>query len=157
MPGTEQGTGGQREPDPSELVALVRTGRVAAEATVERLQDLGIEALVHDLPNVFVRLASGGNYRVQVVVPAADRARAQAEIERWAVEAAPRVRALAGEVQRVLGGLTLLALALGALLFWLGVPFALGWGCGAWVAGTAVWTWRSRRRGAAVAPGAPRA
>jgi hypothetical protein len=128
------------------LVVLLSTGRVAAEATAERLLELGIEARVHGLPNVFVRLASGGNYRVQVIVPEADLARARAELEQWAVEAAPRVRVLAREVQRVLGALTLAALGLGGLLLWLGVPFALLWGVAFWLAATAHWTWRSRLR-----------
>lgn len=126
-------------------VLLLRTGRVAAEATVERLQWLGIEARIHDLPNVFVRLTSGGNYRVCVVVPEPELARARGELERWAEEARPRVRQLAREVQLVLVSATLAAAALGGALFWLGVPRSAGWAVGLWAAFLAGWVARSRR------------
>lgn len=157
MSGTEGDLSG-RVADRGPTVVLLRTGRVAAEVTAERLQELGIEALIDDLPNVFVRLTSGGNYRVRIVVPEADLARAQQAVERWAVEAEPRVRGLAREVQLVLGGLTLVALGLAGLLLWLRVPHALWWGSGAWIAGTAGWIWRSRRQlsGAAGSPEASR-
>jgi len=84
------------------LAVLGHTGRVAAEATLERLAELGIEAEIIDQPNVFVRLTSGGNYRVRVVVQEEDLERGRAELARWEAEAAPRVAALSSEVLRVL-------------------------------------------------------
>src|SRR5262245_33054015 len=82
------------------LVVLLQTGRVAAEATVDRLQEIEIDAQVLDDPNVFVKLTAGGNYRVRVVVPEEDLERARAELARWEVESRPRVDALAREVRR---------------------------------------------------------
>ena len=80
------------------LTELLSTSRVSAEATVERLQALGIDAQTLDVPNVFVRATSGGNYRVRVVVPEEGLERARAELARWELEATPRVKALAREV-----------------------------------------------------------
>jgi hypothetical protein len=81
------------------LVVLLQTGRVAAEATVERLQEIEIDARVIDEPNVFVKLTTGGNYQVRVVVPEEDLERARAELARWEVESGPRIEALAREVR----------------------------------------------------------
>ena len=146
---------------PPSLVPLVRTSRVSAEATAERLHELGIEARVLDLPNVFVRLASGGNYRVQVSVPEADLARSRAELERWAAAAAPRVRDLGREVQRALALATLLALAAAGAAWWAGPRWPSAWGgddwwgplawpaalgAATWCAWVGVWVARSRRR-----------
>jgi hypothetical protein len=133
-------------------VLLVRTGRVAAEVTAERLIERGIEARVHALPNVWVRLASGGNYRVEVHVPSADLDAARAEMERWQIEAAPRVNALAREVGRVLAVAALVALGASAGLLAAGVPFAVPWGAGAGLAVLVAWTLRSRRRAGAPPP-----
>lgn len=145
MEGPEYASAARRESSAGSLVALLHTGRVAAEVTVERLQVLGIEARILDLPNVFVRLTSGGNYRVRVVVPEPDLARARGELERWAEEARPRVRQLAREVQLVLVSATLAAAAVGGALFWLGVPRSAGWAVGLWAVFLAGWVARSRR------------
>ena len=135
-----------------ERAVLLHTGRVAAEVTVERLQELGIEAEISYLPNVFVRVLSGGNYAVHITVPEAELARARAELERWAAAAQPRVHELAREVQLVLGGWTLAALLVTGVLFWRGVPYSFAWGGGLWLAALSVWTARSRRRQALAGP-----
>jgi len=128
------------------LAVLVQTGRAAAEATVERLQALGIEAQVLDEPNVFVKLTSGGNYRVRVVVAEEELERARAELVRWESEALPRLRPLTREVQILLGGTTLAAALLGGALLIGGVRPALPWAAGLWVAVLAAWVVRSRMR-----------
>ena len=100
------------------LAVLLQTSRVSAEATVERLQALAIDAQVIDHPNVFAKFMSFGSYRVRVAVPEAELARAQLEIERWASEARPRVRELAREVQLglLIASLPALALCVGLVL-----------------------------------------
>jgi hypothetical protein len=131
------------------LTVLLQTSRVSAEATLERLHGLGIDAQVIDAPNVLVKLASGGNYRVRVAVPEEDVARASAELARWEGEAQPRVRRHAHEVQRAMLVALALALGAGALAFVLGAGvYALVCGGGAWVAAMALWVVRSRRAGA---------
>lgn len=133
---------------------LLSTSRVAARATLERLQALGIDARVDDDPNGFVKLTSGGNYRLRVAVPEEDLERARAELARWELEARPRVQALAREVRRgfLFGSLPALA-----LLAWLIVRedkdtylwIALA---PAWLAGLMGWAFWSRRRGPQSAP-----
>ena len=133
---------------------LLSTSRVAAKATLERLQALGIDAQVDDDPNGFVKLTSGGNYRLRVAVPEEDLERARAEMARWESEAGPRVQALAREVRTgfLFGSLPALA-----LLAWLVVRedkdtylwIAL---VPAWLAGLMGWAFWSRRRNV---PGAP--
>lgn len=81
-------------------VILTQLTRVPAEATVERLKGLGIEAQILDDPNVFTKGSTGGRYLVRVSVDEQDLARAQAELARWEVEAAPRVAALGKTVGR---------------------------------------------------------
>lgn len=129
------------------LTVLLQTGRVAAEATVERLQALAINAQVIDRPNAFVRLSSGGNYRVRVAVPEEELERARAEIARWEVEAAPRVAVLAKEVQRGLVLASLPALAFAVVLVALRARSHAAWGgvLALWIACVAVWVWRSGR------------
>jgi hypothetical protein len=128
------------------LAVLLHTSRVSAEATAERLSDLGIDARVIDEPNVFVRIVTGGNYRVRVAVPKEELERAHAELARWAAEAHPRVRLLAGEVQRVLLGATLGALLVLAAALLLGArEYALVWMGGTWLGLLALWVLRSRR------------
>ena len=140
------------------LAELVQTGRVAAEATVARLQAFEIDAHVIDEPNVFVKLASGGNYRVRVVVPEEDLERARAELARWEREAAPRVRALAREARL---GLFVSALPALALLVWIllrrdkdtGLWIAI---VPAWLAGLMGWAlWSRRKTSKAGAPEKP--
>lgn len=147
-------SGAHVDPEPADdpararLSVLLATGRVSAEATLERLLAIGIEARILDQPNVFVRLASGGNYRVRVVVPEADLALARAELARWEVEAGPRVQALAGEVRRVLVLAALPALGLAAWLLtrdpvpkW-SLPAIFGF----WLGGLGAWVLWSRMR-----------
>jgi len=81
-------------------VILTQLTRVPAEATVERLKGIGIEAHILDDPNVFTKGSTGGRYLVRVSVDEQDLARAQAELARWEVEAAPRVAALGKTVGR---------------------------------------------------------
>lgn len=81
-------------------VILTQLTRVPAEATVERLKGIGIEAHILDQPNVFTKGSTGGQYRVRVSVDEQDLERAQAELARWEIEAAPRVDALARQVGR---------------------------------------------------------
>jgi len=126
------------------LTVLLQTSRASAEATVERLQALEIDAQVVDRPNLFVKLASGGNYRVRVAVPEEELGRARTEVERWEVEARPRVQGLAREVSLVLGGITLAAAVLAGLLLALGVSSGSLWGLAAWILGVAGWVVRSR-------------
>jgi len=132
------------------LVPLLQTGRVAAEATAERLQALGIDAQVVDQPNLFVRLASGGNYRVRVAVPEEELEPAREELARWEEEARPRVRALAGEVGRVLVLTAIPPLGLG--LWLLTRPVVPIWGLAAvlgfWLGGLAAWVLFSRLKAA---------
>lgn len=146
------------------LSVLLQTSRVSAEATVERLQALEIDAQVLDQPNVWVKLASAGTYRVRVAVPEADVERARAELARLEGEARPRVGSLAKEVQRVLLGATLAAGAVGGILLALGgassppssssssstsssgFHYELVWAAGVWLAWIAVWVVRSRGR-----------
>lgn len=97
---------------PGEPVRLLRTSVPAAIATVERLAQQGIEADVGDLPNRIVQLLSGGNYQVSVLVAREALEPARAELERWHVEAGPRVASLARDVQRGV----LLALTPGGVL-----------------------------------------
>lgn len=81
-------------------VILTQLTRVPAEATVERLAGIGIEAWILDDPNVFTKGSTGGRYLVRVSVDEQDLARAQAELARWEVEAAPRVAELGKAVGR---------------------------------------------------------
>lgn len=94
------------------FVVLTQLTRVAAVATCERLATLGIEAQILDQPNLFTKGSTGGQYRVRVAVDEQDLARAQAELARWEVEAAPRVASLARELrpQFLLGSLPALVL-----------------------------------------------
>lgn len=143
------GAGGERGPaqdDPPALALLLHTGRVAGEATVERLLELGIAAEIDYVPNLFVRLLSGGNYHVRVSVPVGELERARAELERWSATARGNVAVLAREVQRALASATLAALLAGGVLAASGVPRALVLGTGLWFALLALWTLRSRRR-----------
>ena len=128
------------------LQVLLSTSRVSAEATVERLVELGLDAQVLDHPNVFVKLASGGNYRVRVAVPEEELERARAEIQRWADESEGRVRGLAQEVQRVLVGAGVLGLVVGGGGAALGVVRPWLWGLASWAGWLLIWTLRSRRR-----------
>lgn len=130
------------------LAVLLQTGRVAAEATVARLQALAIDAEVLDEPNVFVKLACGGNYRVRVAVPEEDLERARGELALWAREAGPRVEGLARSIRLgfFLGSLPALALLLWLVLrsdkktaLWIMLAPA-------WLAGLMAWAWWSRRR-----------
>lgn len=113
---------------PDTPVRLVRTSAPAALATVERLQERGIDADVDEVPNRIVQLLSGGNYQVSVMVRAEALEEARAELARWSAEAAPRVASLAREVRRGV----LLALAPGAVLavvlVAVGSTSALAWG-----------------------------
>jgi len=129
-------------------VSLVKTSPAAAEATVQRLGEAGIEAEIVDRPNVVVRWASGGNYRVSVSVAAEALETARAEVARWEVESAPRIEALAREVQR---GVLLASLPALAMLGWLlsrrNPSFWQWWvAVGLWALGLGVWGVRSRRR-----------
>jgi len=128
------------------LSVLVQTSHASAEATVERLLALGIDAHVIDEPNALVKLASGGSYRVRVAVPEAELARAREELARWEVEAAPRVSQLARGVER---GLLLTWLPpLVPLGVWLTRPGAnaLLWlALGLWLGGLVAWVVWSRR------------
>jgi len=132
------------------LAELVKTGRVAAEATVARLAALAIEAQVLDEPNLFVKLAAGGNYRVRVMVPEEELERARAELARWEADARPRVQRLARDVSLgfFLGSLPALALLLWLLLrsdkdtgLWIAIAPA-------WLAGLMGWAMWSRLRAA---------
>lgn len=130
------------------LAVLLQTGRVAAEATVARLQALAIDAQVLGEPNVFVKLASGGNYRVHVVVPEEELERARTELARLEQDARPRVEALTRQMRCgfLLGSLPALALLLWLLLrsekdtgLWLAIVPA-------WLAGLMGWALWSRWR-----------
>lgn len=131
---------------PETFASLLHTGRVAGEATVEHLAELGIAAEIDYVPNLFVRLLSGGSYQVRVSVPRAELERARAELEHWAAAAQPNVSALAREVQRVLVVATLVAVAAGGVLAACGVPHALVLGTTLWFVWLGLWTLRSRRR-----------
>jgi len=129
---------------------VLQTGRVAAEATVARLRSVGIEAEVVGEPNGLVKLASGGNYRVRVLVAEAELERAREELRRWESEAGPRVEALARDIRWgfLAGSAPALALALWLLLrenkqtlLWLAIAPA-------WLAGLMGWAAWSRRRSA---------
>lgn len=130
------------------LAVLLQTGRVAAEATVARLQAIEIDAEVLGEPNVFVKVACGGNYRVRVAVPEEELARARAELDVWEKEAGPRVAGLVRSLRR---GFFLGSLPALALLLWLvlrddkktGLWIMLA---PAWLAGLMAWAWWSRRR-----------
>jgi hypothetical protein len=131
-----------------ELVPLVSTSRASALATVSRLRALAIDAQVIDDPNLFVRLTSGGNYRVRVLVAREDLERARAELARWEAEARPRLDSLARETRRgfLWGSIPAAALLLWLLLrsdkdsaLWLAVVPA-------WLAGLLAWALWSRRR-----------
>jgi len=130
------------------MAELLETGRVAAEATVARLLAQDIDAQVFDEPNVFVKITTGGNYRVKVIVPEEELERARAEIARMQSEAGPRVQALAREARL---GLLVSALPALALLVWLllrqdkstGLWLAI---IPAWLAGLMAWAFWSRRR-----------
>ena len=140
------------------LAELVQTGRVAAEATVARLAALEIGAEVLDEPNVFVKLAAGGNYRVRVVVAEEDLERAQAELARWEAEAQPRVEHMARDMAL---GFFLGSLPALALLLWLLVRSNKNTGlwimlAPAWLAGLMGWALWSRRRMARVLSEHPR-
>ena len=50
------------------FVVLIQLARVPAEATVERLAGLGIEARLLDDPNLFTKGSTGGRYLVRVSV-----------------------------------------------------------------------------------------
>lgn len=128
------------------LAVLLQTSRVSAEATVERLQAAQIDAQVVDDPNVWVKLASAGNYRVRVAVPEEELERARGELARLARESEPRVRSLAREVQLVLVCATFAAALLGTLLFRFGARVALGGATGLWILCLAAWVVRSRAR-----------
>jgi hypothetical protein len=130
------------------LVLLVSTSRVSAEATADRLEALGIETELQGRPNVFVRVTSGGNYRVRVLVPEEELARAREELARWEAESAPRLRSLTREVGRSLVLAALPSVALAALLLtrdpvpkW--TPYAF---LGALIASLAGWVAWSRSR-----------
>ena len=130
------------------LAVLLSTSRVAAEATVGRLQALEIEAEVVGEPNVLAKLVTGGNYQVQVAVQEESLARAREELARLDEAARPRVAALARGMRLgfLLGSLPALA-----LFFWLlvrgdkqtGLWLAL---VPAWLAGLMGWAAWSRRR-----------
>ena len=111
---------------------------------MERLQIEKIDAQIVDRPNLFVKVASGGNYRVRVAVPEDELERARVELERWETEARPRVKGLAREVNLVLGALTLAAALLGGALLVLGIASGPLWAMGAWAVGVCVWVVRSR-------------
>lgn len=128
------------------LVVLLSTSRAAALATLERLHALDIDAQVLDDPNVFVKLASGGNYRVRVAVPEEELERARQELARWDRDAAPRVEALVREMRLgfLLGSLPALALLLWLVLrsrkdtgLWIAIVPA-------WLAGLMGWALWSR-------------
>jgi hypothetical protein len=130
------------------LAVVLETGRVAAEATVARLLAAEIEAQVLGEPNVFVKLASGGNYRVRIVVPEEELERARAELSRWDEGARPRVAAMARELRLgfLLGSLPALALLLWLVLrsdkdtvLWIAIVPA-------WLAGLMGWAFWSRLR-----------
>ena len=130
------------------LAVLLQTSRVSAEATVERLLARDIAAEIIDQPNSIVRLASGGNYRVRVAVPEEQLDAARAEIAAWEAEAAPRVNALARQVQLGLLGASLPAIALGA--WFLTQPAQAFWRwalvIGVWLTGLGVWVFWTRAR-----------
>jgi hypothetical protein len=128
------------------FVQLLSTSRVAAETTVARLEARGIEAEVVGEPNVFVKLASGGNYRVQVLVPEESLAQAREELARLNAAAGPRVDALARQVRVgfLVGSFPALALALWLVLredkdtlLWIAVVPA-------WLVGLLAWAAWSR-------------
>jgi hypothetical protein len=130
------------------LTVLLETSRVAAEATVAHLQALEIDAQVLDEPNVFTKLASGGNYRVRVAVPEEELERSRTELARWDQDAEPRVAALTRQMRFgfLLGSLPALALLLWLLLrskkdtgLWLAIVPA-------WLAGLMGWAFWDRRR-----------
>jgi hypothetical protein len=129
------------------FVVLTQLTRVAAVATCERLATLGIEAQILDQPNLFTKGSTGGMYRVRVAVDEQDLERAQAELARWEVEAAPRVASLARELrpQFLLGSLpalVLLGLILGGVLGGKWIAVALGLWFGGVVAVMAWHRWR---------------
>jgi hypothetical protein len=130
------------------LSVVLHTSSVSAEATVERLRGAGIEAVLLERPNAIVRVLSGGNYRVGVAVPESDLERARAELARWELEAAPRVRAMA----RAAGvGIALASLPAVVLTVWFLArpPRAWGWWysvLAVWGAGVWLWGVRSRRQ-----------
>ncbi|MEQ1894162.1 MAG: hypothetical protein ABL998_16595 [Planctomycetota bacterium] len=118
-------------------VFLMQATRVSAEATVERLQGLGIDAQLVDAPNVFARLSSAGTYRVRVAVPEGELERARGELARWELEAGPRVARLGRTVGLIFFFGSLPALVMLAVLFWRGESdpkLALGTLC-VWLGG----------------------
>lgn len=132
------------------LAVLLSTSRVSAEATVRRLHALGIEAEVVDEPNAFVKLASGGNYRVRVGVAEEELVRAREELARWDEDARPRVEALARGMRL---GFFLGSLPALALLSWLVLRSEKDTGLWiavvpAWLAGLMGWALWSRRQAA---------
>jgi hypothetical protein len=133
---------------PVPLTVLLETSRVAAEVTVARLQALEIDAQVLDEPNVFTKLASGGNYRVRVAVPEEELERSRTELARWEEDARPRVEAMSRKMRLgfLLGSLPAVALLLWLLLrhekntgLWLAIVPA-------WLAGLMGWAFWDRRR-----------
>lgn len=139
------------------LAVLLSTSRISAQATVERLQALEIDAQVLDDPNVFVKLASGGSYRVRVAVPEEELERARQELAHWDRAAAPRVEALAREMRLgfFLGSLPALALLLWLVLrsekdtgLWIAIAPA-------WLAGLMGWALWSRLRARRSVPATP--
>ena len=116
-----------------------------------RLQALAIDAQVMDEPNAFVKLASGGNYRVRVAVPEEALARAKEELALMDAAAGPRVAVLAREMRLgfLLGSLPALALVAWLIVrqdkstaLWIAVAPAWLAGLMAWAA----WSRRSARR-----------
>jgi hypothetical protein len=132
---------------PSGPVRLLRTSPVAAIATVERLLERGVEADVGDVPNRIVQLLSGGHYRVSVLVPAGDLERARTELALWEAASAPRVTALARDVQRGLLLASLPGVGLAAFLLVGGSTSVGAWFgvLGLFLAGIVAWTLASRR------------
>jgi hypothetical protein len=133
------------------FVVLIQLARVPAEATVERLAGLGIEARLLDDPNLFTKGSTGGRYLVRVSVDEQNLERARAELARWEVEAAPRVAALARELrpQFLLGSLpalVLLVLVLLGVLRWDWDPLHGAGVVGLWFGGVvAVMAWHRWR------------
>ena len=139
------------------FVVLTQLTRVAAVATCERLATLGIEAQILDQPNLFTKGSTGGQYRVRVAVDEQDLARAQAELARWEIEAAPRVASLARELrpQFLLGSLPALVLLVVVLVGVLCWDWSELWGAGVlglWFGGVVAvmaWQrWKGKFRGA---------
>ena len=130
------------------FTVLVQTSLVSAEATVARLAERGIEAVLLDRPNVIAWLVSGGNYRTRVAVPEEVLSEAKAELASWEAEAKPRIAALARDVQRglLLASLPAFVAAVAVAAVW--PTSAVGWSGVAvlWLASLTVWGARSRSR-----------